>query len=416
MPLPPFAVQLREWCRLTGAVWAVELQRILPQAAHNGSLETEAGAGEGSWVILARQGLLRSELKLLSISLDQPAVKGWLAQVSQSGRSRSRRWGRRGAQASFLHAFPTGIPAPSGRLPPDPDDPPIRGLLLICAEHLDPQAKKIWRLAALTAGRLRRESSLEQELENARQELQARIAAQTAAEQRLIQAAKLAAVGEMAAGVAHELNNPLTAIVGFSEMILDDLPQGSPNRADLETVLREAQRARDVVRRLLDFSRRSEMVRASVDINEIVRDTLGLVRHLLNTGGVRVRTSLRDGLPWAFVDRDQMKQVLLNLLHNALAALPEGGVIEISTTERQKYANQWITLAVQDSGVGIPSENMQRIFEPFFTTRAREGGTGLGLAVTYGIVSGHGGMIEVESAPGAGAVFTVWLPVGEPRP
>jgi signal transduction histidine kinase len=126
-----------------------------------------------------------------------------------------------------------------------------------------------------------------------------------------------------------------------------------------------------------------------------------------------VFTSLDDSLPWCFVDRDQIKQVLLNLLHNALAAMPRGGQIDLITAARKKYGTDWITITVQDTGVGIPPENMERIFEPFFTTRAGQGGTGLGLAVTYGIVSSHGGIIEVESAPGAGATFRVWLPVEE---
>jgi two-component system NtrC family sensor kinase len=215
----------------------------------------------------------------------------------------------------------------------------------------------------------------------------------------------------MAAGVAHELNNPLTTIVGFAELVRDELPQGSTSRVDLETVLREALRARDVVRRLLDFSRSSEMVRVKADINALVSDTLGLVRHLLGSNGVQVRTTLDDSIPWGFVDRDQIKQVLLNLFHNALHAMPSGGEITITTSCRQKYGRDWITVTITDNGVGIPPDNMERIFEPFFTTRSGEGGTGLGLSVTYGIVTSHGGRIEAESAPGEGASFTVWLPV-----
>jgi two-component system NtrC family sensor kinase len=282
---------------------------------------------------------------------------------------------------------------------------------LVGAERLDRRAERIWRLASLNAGQIQRQRRLEQELQNTRQELQARVAAQVAAEQRLIQAAKLAAVGEMAAGVAHELNNPLTTIVGFAELVRDELPQGSTSRVDLETVLREALRARDVVRRLLDFSRSSEMVRVKADINALVSDTLGLVRHLLGSNGVQVRTTLDDSIPWGFVDRDQIKQVLLNLFHNALHAMPSGGEITITTSCRQKYGRDWITVTITDNGVGIPPDNMERIFEPFFTTRSGEGGTGLGLSVTYGIVTSHGGRIEAESAPGEGASFTVWLPV-----
>jgi len=283
--------------------------------------------------------------------------------------------------------------------------------MLVGAGKLEMGARRVWRLAVFGSEQVQSRARLEEDLQNAQQELQARIGAQVAAEQRLIQAAKLAAVGEMAAGVAHELNNPLTTIVGFTELVLEDMPEDSASRNDLETVMREALRARDVVRRLLDFSRRSEMVRVKADINAIVMDTLALVRHLLSTSGVQVRVGVDESLPWAFVDRDQIKQVLLNLVHNALNAMPNGGQIQILTGSHKKYGKDWITISVEDSGVGIPPENMERIFEPFFTTRAGEGGTGLGLAVTYGILSSHGGMIEAESVVGAGATFTVWLPV-----
>jgi signal transduction histidine kinase len=276
---------------------------------------------------------------------------------------------------------------------------------------MDREQERIWQLAASCLEQIESSVDLEQELQNTQQELQARVAAQAAAEQRLIQAAKLAAVGEMAAGVAHELNNPLTTIVGFTELVLEDLPAQSSNRPDLETVLREALRARDVVRHLLDFSRRSELMRAKDDLNAIVLDTLDLMRHMLSNHGIQLHTYLEESLPWIYLDRDQVKQVILNLLHNALNAMPEGGQIDIITGNGKKYGTDWVTLTVKDSGIGIPPENLERIFEPFFTTRAADGGTGLGLAVTYGIVASHGGRIEVESARGEGASFTVWLPV-----
>jgi two-component system NtrC family sensor kinase len=342
-------------------------------------------------------------------------VRRWLGMVVSSGKAASRQVHLPGLDTPRIYAVPAIRPKTVGSRrngggPPGRND---RGLLLIGARELDARAKRIWSLAAFSAEQSRHEAVLQQELQDTRQELQARIAAQTAAEQRLIQAAKLAAVGEMAAGVAHELNNPLTTIVGFTELVLEDLPESSPVRGDLETVHREALRARDVVRRLLDFSRRSEMIRTRNDINALIRDTLTLTHHLMHTSGVQVQTDLQTDLPWALVDGDQIKQVLLNLLHNALSAMAGGGRLEISTSTRQKYLGTWVTIRVQDTGVGIPSGNMERIFEPFFTTRAGEGGTGLGLAVTYGIVSSHGGMIEAESAPGAGAAFTVWLPVEE---
>ncbi len=249
------------------------------------------------------------------------------------------------------------------------------------------------------------------QLRAAREELQERVAAQRVAETRLVQAAKLAAVGEMAAGVAHELNNPLTTVLGFTELVLDDLPEESDARGNMELVLREAQRARDVVRRLLDFARQSESVRARSDVNEIVTDILALVNHLLRTGGVQLSTELAEGLPWVSVDRSQIKQVLLNLVHNALHAMPTGGKLQIATALRRREQNDWLAISLKDTGTGIAPENLERVFEPFFTTRSKDGGTGLGLSVSYGIVADHGGFIDVESKVGKGSVFTVWLPV-----
>ena len=251
------------------------------------------------------------------------------------------------------------------------------------------------------------------ELQQTQQELQARISAQREAEARLIQAAKLAAVGEMAAGVAHELNNPLTSVVGFTELALDELPIDSTVRSDLELVLKEARRARSVVRRLLDFARQAETMRVKADINEIVDDVLVLTKHLMQTNNVQPVVKLGKNLAWASVDRNQIKQVVINLVNNALYAMPQGGRLEVETEEQSRYSRQWLTLSIRDNGIGIPPENMERIFEPFFTTRGDRGGTGLGLSVTYGIVTDHGGMIEVESQVRVGSTFVVWLPLDQ---
>jgi two-component system NtrC family sensor kinase len=249
------------------------------------------------------------------------------------------------------------------------------------------------------------------QLRAAQVELKAHMAAQQDAERRLLQAAKLAAVGEMAAGIAHELNNPLTTVTGFAELILDESSEAIPHRADLELILKEARRARDVVRRLLDFARQGERTRSNVDINEIIEDVLMLTRHLIHTSGVQLSLQSIEDPPWVSVDSNQMKQVFLNLIHNALQAMPSGGNLEIKTLVREWDGRNWITVAVKDSGVGIEVQNKDRIFEPFFTTKADRGGTGLGLSVTYGIVTDHGGTIEVESSPGKGSLFTVWLPL-----
>jgi signal transduction histidine kinase len=249
-------------------------------------------------------------------------------------------------------------------------------------------------------------------IRNARlyQELQERIEAQHRAELSLVRSARLAAVGEMAAGVAHELNNPLTSVNGFVELVLEELPADSPHRSDLELVMREAQRARGVVRRLLDFSRPVENQRVRTDLNELIADVLALVRHLARTGGIQIELNLEEGLPWVSVDPGHIKQVVLNLAHNAIQAMPHGGVLTIST-EILQNESRWVVINVKDTGDGISPENLERIFEPFFTTRPAGSGTGLGLSVSYGIVNEHGGSIEVESAPGKGSCFTITLPL-----
>lgn len=250
-------------------------------------------------------------------------------------------------------------------------------------------------------------------IRNARlyQELAERMEAQRLAETRLIRSARLAAVGEMAAGVAHELNNPLTTVTGFAELVLDDLPQEFSQREDLEMILKEAKRARGVVRRLLDFSRQSDFLRTKVDVNEIVGDVLALVHHLARTSGVKVRMELWDELPPIYLDRGQIQQVLLNVIHNAIQAMPKGGDLVIRSSLEERDDKEWIKVIVKDSGKGIPADELPRIFEPFYTTKPTGAGTGLGLSISYGIVSDHGGFMDVQSEPGEGAEFLIWLPV-----
>jgi two-component system NtrC family sensor kinase len=253
-------------------------------------------------------------------------------------------------------------------------------------------------------------------IHNARlyKELDERIQAQELVEERLIRSAKLAAVGEMAAGVAHELNNPLTTVTGFAELILDTLPKGSPEYEDMTLVLKEAHRARGVVRRLLDFSRQSEVLWVEVDINELLSNVLALVHHMAQTSGVDVRVELWDDLPRIRADRNQIQQVFLNLIHNAIQAMPKGGQLVLRTQVNDRDGNRWIVVNVQDNGEGIKAEDLGKVFEPFFTTKPTGVGTGLGLSVSYGIVSDHGGYIDVESQIGVGSTFSVWLPVEEP--
>ena len=140
-------------------------------------------------------------------------------------------------------------------------------------------------------------------------------------------------------------------------------------------------------------------------------DVLALVNHLLRTSGIQLVTDLSDGIPWITVNRNQIKQVILNLVHNALHAMPTGGELHITTNRRRRDQRDWLTMSLTDTGTGIAPENLERVFEPFFTTRSKDGGTGLGLSVTYGIITDHGGFIDVESQVGKGSTFIVRLPV-----
>jgi len=249
------------------------------------------------------------------------------------------------------------------------------------------------------------------QLQETEMELNARMTAQRIAENRLVQAAKLAAVGEMAAGIAHELNNPLTSVTGFAELVMDAMSVEDESRSDMVLVLQEAKRARDVVRRLLDFARQSESTRARASLNEVVDDIVALTRHLIATNGVELKLNVQEDLPWVSMDENQIKQVLLNLVHNALQAMPNGGEMELKTIALSRFSKDGVLFSVRDNGIGIPPEDQARIFEPFYTTKGNKGGTGLGLSVTYGIITDHGGQIEVASHPGAGSIFSVWLPL-----
>lgn len=287
-------------------------------------------------------------------------------------------------------------------------------------KHFTPKDVQLLELLAPQAAISIRNARLYQELEK-------RIQAQLLAESRLIRSARLAAVGEMAAGVAHELNNPLTTVTGFVELTLDELPLDSPLRPDLELVLQEAHRARGVVSRLLDFSRPVEDQRAPADVNDLINQILPLFQHLARTTGISLNPELSPNLPWISIDSNQIKQVLINLIHNAIQAMPHGGHLTIhSSRQHRRISDQplqslsdytspiddWICVEITDTGEGIPPDILERIFEPFFSTRPAGKGTGLGLSVSYGIIASHGGWIEVDSLPGHGSSFRILLPIG----
>ncbi len=232
-------------------------------------------------------------------------------------------------------------------------------------------------------------------------------------EEQLRQSEKLAALGELVAGVAHELNNPLAGISAFAQLLLEE-PLTDEQHESVRLVKREADRAGSVIRDLLIFSRKPGPSRAPVDLNEIVELTLRLRNYSLRSADIEVQLDLARGLPRLRGDDQRLQQVLLNLVVNAEYAMQRSPVkqLRIGTAAHE----QGILLTVTDTGVGMAEETRQRIFEPFFTTKPAGQGTGLGLSVSYGIVQAHGGSISVESQLGSGSVFRIFFPASGATP
>jgi PAS domain S-box-containing protein len=229
------------------------------------------------------------------------------------------------------------------------------------------------------------------------------------AQAQLIQAAKLAAVGELAAGVAHELNNPLTSIMGFAELLLHDTPADAPARHDLEVIAKQAARARDIVRNLLGFARQTKPQRVPASVNQVFQQTMDLVRQLIEKSRIDIVEEYASDIGLLTLDSGQMKQVFLNLITNAAHAMPLGGTMRVRTA----CESGEVAISISDTGEGIPPEIQEHIFEPFFTTKPVGQGTGLGLSVSLGIIQAHAGRITVESRAGQGSTFTVWLPANK---
>jgi signal transduction histidine kinase/FixJ family two-component response regulator len=227
---------------------------------------------------------------------------------------------------------------------------------------------------------------------------------------KLLQTEKMAALGQLVSGIAHELNNPLTAIMGYGQLLLGHglLPA---QLSEASKVYQEAERARRIVKNLLYFARENKPERTRVDLNEIVERTLALRSYELKVENIVVECDLAKDLPETMADPHQLQQVVLNLLVNAEQALLEGrGQGKVGITTRRLAADR-ISLEVADDGPGIPPEIASRIFDPFFTTKPSGVGTGLGLSIVYGIVQQHDGEITVETPPGRGATFCIELPV-----
>ncbi|HEX3053529.1 MAG TPA: ATP-binding protein, partial [Aggregatilineaceae bacterium] len=252
--------------------------------------------------------------------------------------------------------------------------------------------------AALAVENTRILSELETSLTNLRE-----------AQSQLVRTARLSAAGEIAAGVAHQINNPLTTVIAESHLMLQDIEADDPNRESLEAVLEAAQRAGTVVRRMLDLTRTHAYTMQPVDINTSLENSLALIRAQIVPHVARLEVDLAEHLPPVKASDQHLEDVWINLLINARDALRgrKDGMIRVSS--RLSEDKQTICVTVEDNGAGMSAEQASRIFEPFFTTK--EYGTGLGLSICQDVITHHGGTIRVESTEGWGTTFMVILPV-----
>ena len=204
----------------------------------------------------------------------------------------------------------------------------------------------------------------------------------------------------------HEINNPLTGVLAFADMLRDKQNMDDQDREDLELIVRETKRVREIVRGLLDFARETPFVQRPLDINQLIVQTLRLLGKREAFQHIYMVEDLGDDLPLVNVDRNQLQQVLLNLTLNACEAMPDGGTLLVSSAT----TDGCVVIHITDTGCGIERKDLDKSFEPFFTTKPVGKGTGLGLSVSYGIVQQHGGTLEVDSDPGKGTTFTITLP------
>jgi len=224
-----------------------------------------------------------------------------------------------------------------------------------------------------------------------------------------LQTEKLSALGRMAAGIAHEINNPLTGILLYSSNLVKKVPQEGPLKEGLEVIIHETIRCRSIIQELLEFSREREPEKTLSNMNNIITKALNILENEFRLKHIQIEKKLSDGLPDIPLDANQMEQVFVNLLLNAVEAIQEGGVITIFSFKNAEQ--DLLKVEVADTGCGIPPEHLNQIFEPFFSTKQK--GTGLGLAVSYGIIRNHQGNIQVSSLPGEGARFTIEIPVSQ---
>ena len=247
-------------------------------------------------------------------------------------------------------------------------------------------------------------NTLEQKVKERTEEL-------AAMQNTLVQSQRLASLGKLAAGIAHEINNPLGGILVLSSLVVEDLKDDDPHRENLQEVIKQTMRCRDIVKGLLQFSRQEEGKTEYVKVNDILNNTLSLIEKQALFHNIEVVKNLDVELPYILGDNSQLQQVFINVILNAVQAMKEIGTLTINTSHDKK--NDMVVIEISDTGCGIPEESIDRIFDPFFTTKEVGEGTGLGLSIAYGIVTKHHGRMRVKSKLGEGSTFTVKIPAVE---
>jgi two-component system NtrC family sensor kinase len=258
-------------------------------------------------------------------------------------------------------------------------------------------------------------NSMASKLEESHQTLERKVEERTLelreSQEAMVQQEKMVGVGQLAAGIAHELNTPLGTIIGYAQMLREDLSQQAAptgNLRDVDEIIGQAGRCRDLVKNLLNFSRRSSTEKTNGSVNEIIRKVLSLVQHDFEMKNVRLHLNLDSDAPTVRVNENEIAQVILNLANNAADSMPSGGNLDVST--HYEDDSDRICITIRDTGSGIKESDRTRVFEPFFTTKEVGKGTGLGLSISYKIVENHQGSIEFDTALGNGTTFRVYLP------
>jgi len=282
-------------------------------------------------------------------------------------------------------------------------DPLVRPLLFVLFTAF------LGVLTAMLVDRVEKEEKAHAELNIAHQELSTYVQQLKESQDQLIQAEKLTSLGQMAASIAHEINNPLAGVLVYTRLLSKKLTEDTARKEEsldyLSKMESEVSRCSRIIRNLLDFARQTQPTLRLVDINQVIEQVLAMVGHQAQLQNVEVVKEFSPSLPKVMADFDQLQQIFTNLTLNAIQAMPDGGRLTI----RSSAVDGEVRIDVQDTGCGISKENMDKLFTPFFTTKAKGKGVGLGLAVAHGIIERHKGRIKVQSEVGKGTTFSVYL-------